>query len=117
MPLRIATLVLDATDLSRAARFWSHALGYKVTDESATWVSLDDPAGRGLSLALQPRDDKKADVNRLHMDLAAADVQAEVKRLESLGATRAKWPYYTSATPSFVVMLDPEGNEFCVVPS
>jgi Glyoxalase-like domain len=43
-------------------------------------------------------------------------VPREVARLEALGATRAAWPYYPPGA-DWVVMLDPDGNEFCVVPA
>lgn len=116
MALRLATVVLDVADLKRAASFWRDALGYRIADEGETWTSLEDPHGKGVALGLQPRDDAKADVNRVHVDLAAADVQAEVRRLEGLGARRAPWAWYP-ANARWVVMLDPEGNEFCVVPA
>lgn len=114
MTLRISAVVLDARDMKRAIAFWTAALGYAVSDASDSWASLEDRAGRGLALSLQPNRDPKADVNRVHLDLEAADVQNEVARLEALGAARVReWPYPPGA--SYVVMQDPEGNEFCVV--
>lgn len=59
-------------------------------------------------------DDKPADdIDRVHLDLTADDVEAAVDRLEGLGASRVEdWPYPPEAT--FVVMRDPNGDEFCV---
>lgn len=115
MSLRVSAAVLDVTDMKRAVSFWTQALGYETTHVSDAWVNLSDPKGKGLDVGLQPNKDPKPDVNRVHLDLTADDVQAEVKRLERLGARRADWPYYAPGS-TYVVMLDPEGNEFCVVP-
>ena len=115
MALKIATIVLDVADLKRSASFWRDALGYVIDSDSATWVGMNDPQGKGASIGLQLRDDKKAGINHLHIDLAAADVEKEVMRLEKIGATRAKWPYYPEKA-TWVVMQDPDGNEFCIVP-
>ncbi|MEA3202178.1 MAG: hypothetical protein QOE90_3606 [Thermoplasmata archaeon] len=116
MTLRLATIVLDVSDVKRAASFWREALHYDIKDEGETWTTLADPRGKGIALGLQPRDDPKRDANRAHVDLAAADVEAEARRLEGLGAKRADWPYYPP-NASWIVMLDPDGNEFCIVPA
>jgi predicted enzyme related to lactoylglutathione lyase len=56
----------------------------------------------------------KSDVNRVHLDLYTDDQPSEVSRLERLGGTRVEsWPYGEHA--DYVVMADPDGNEFCVV--
>ena len=115
MTLRLATVVLDVADMKRAIAFWNEALRYETADADDSWASLSDPKKRGADIGLQPTTDKKSDINRVHLDLAAQDVQAEVRRLEKLGATRIEWPYYMPGA-RYVVMRDPEGNEFCVVP-
>lgn len=116
MSVRLSAVVLDVRDMKRALSFWSSALGYEAASVSDAWATLSDPKGKGVDLGLQPNPDPKPDVNRVHLDLTAQDVQAEVRRLEKLGATRADWPHYAPGS-TYVVMLDPEGNEFCVVPS
>lgn len=115
MAAKIGTVVLDARDVKRATAFWSAALGYDVTSASETWVSLDDPAKSGVGIGLQPNAEPKPDVNRVHLDVHADDVEAEVARLVRLGATRIPWEYAEGAT--YVVLQDTEGNEFCVVPA
>lgn len=116
MTLRARNVILDVHDMERAEAFWTQALGYKrAMGEEGLWCALVDPAGDGLPVGLQVRDDPKGpdDVNRMHMDLMADDVEAEVERLLDLGATRVEdWPYPPEAT--FVVLRDPSGNEFCV---
>lgn len=116
MSLRVSTLVLDVNDLKRATTFWSGALGYEIDSASDSWVSLVDPKKKAVDVALQPTTDRKSGVNRLHLDLVTDDVAREVKRLEALGAKRADWPWYVPGA-KYVVMLDPDGNEFCVCPA
>lgn len=115
MSLRLSSVVLEAHDLKRAASFWTGALGYDATYGSDAWVSLGDPKGKGVDVGIQRATDAKTDVNRVHLDLSAADVQAEVARLEKLGAKRIPWEHYPP-NATYVVMQDTEGNEFCVVP-
>lgn len=115
MTLRLATIVLDVPDMKRSAAFWQDALGYEIDSDIPGWIGMRDPKGKGPNLGLQPRKDVKPSINHVHIDLATRDVEGEVKRLEKLGATRADWPYYPEGA-NWVVMRDPEGNEFCVVP-
>ncbi|MEZ5270759.1 MAG: VOC family protein [Ilumatobacteraceae bacterium] len=67
------------------------------------------------SLLLQTVAEPKAAKNRLHLDLHVPDVEAEAARLEGLGAVRVGRSDEFGI--SWIVMNDPEGNEFCVVPS
>lgn len=116
MTLRISAVVVDCNDVKRATTFWTHALGYEVDSASDAWVSLVDPRKKGVDVGLQPTSDPKIEINRLHVDLVTEDVEAEVRRLEKLGAKRAQWQWYTQGA-KYVVMLDSEGNEFCVCPA
>lgn len=116
MTLSIASIVVDCNDLKRGTSFWTSALGYEVGSANDSWVNLVDPKKKGVDVGLQPTKDAKADVNRLHIDLVTDDVEREVKRLEALGAKRAQWQWYAQGA-KYVVMLDTEGNEFCVCPA
>jgi predicted enzyme related to lactoylglutathione lyase len=119
MPTRLVHLVVDAADPSALARFWSAALEWPVTvdepDEVVIEPPADDPAQGGqLPLVFVPVADPKTAKNRIHLDLAStsADHQrATVTRLEGLGAQRID---IGQRDVSWVVMADPEGNEFCV---
>lgn len=115
MTLRVGTLVIDCVDLKRATTFWTSALGYEIGSASDKWVSLVDPRKTGVEIGLQPDADPKTHVNRLHLDLITDDVPREVARLETLGARKADWSWYAQGA-KYVVMLDPDGNEFCVCP-
>jgi hypothetical protein len=66
-----------------------------------------------IRILLQKADDKKTAKERMHLDLETDDVEAEVGRLEALGATR--WDHQTERGFDFWVLRDPWGNEFCVL--
>lgn len=115
MTLYVGSTVLNVADLDRATAFWTAALGYVVRNASPTFVVLTDPRRRWSNVSLQQSDAPKGGRNRLHLDLYAKDQLAEVARLESLGATRLPWQYSPDA--DYIVMADPDGNEFCVIDS
>ena len=118
MTLRWQNISVDSTDPVRAATFWEQALGWRRTYEDSNEVVLEPPAGSpeaGVSpdiLFLRVPEDKTVK-NRLHLDLRPLDQQAQVQRLVDLGARRADIGQPEDV--SWVVMSDPEGNEFCVL--
>jgi catechol 2,3-dioxygenase-like lactoylglutathione lyase family enzyme len=118
------TVVIDCRDPHRLARFWAGALGYQPSKGVEDWDDLRSEAeageldwvrltGAGVAVAFQRVPEPKAVKNRVHLDLASIDEESEASRLEALGATRLR----RSEDPDdvFVVLADPEGNEFCVV--
>lgn len=122
MPLYIGSIVVHVTDFPRAVAFWSAALGYvvrgqndAVIDPGADWVVLTDPRRRWANLSLQHDPEPRQERQRMHLDLYTEDQAAEVARLAALGATRAPRNY--EGDEDFVVLVDPDGNEFCVVQS
>jgi hypothetical protein len=115
--LRIQCLVLDTADPAGLAGFWQAALGWRRTYEREDEVVLEPPAGSpqdGVApdLLFVRVPGAKAGKNRLHLDLRPADQAVEVARLEGLGARRAD---IGQGSVSWVVMSDPDGNEFCVL--
>jgi predicted enzyme related to lactoylglutathione lyase len=115
MGLYVGSTVIDTFDMEKGVAFWSAALGYVVRDSDATFAVLTDPRRRWSNVSLQHSEKSKRDRNRLHIDLHSEDWEVDVARLESLGATRVTWEYAPGA--DYVVMADPDGNEFCVVQS
>ncbi len=114
MTLYVGSTVINTSNIDRGIAFWSAALGYIVRHHpDETFAVLTDPNRRWSNISLQLSSDPKSGVNRLHLDLYTPDQLAEVTRLESLGATRLEWTYPEDA--DFVVMGDPDGNEFCVI--
>lgn len=118
MSLRIQCLCVDTDDPARLAVFWQSALGWRRTFEQDDEVVLEPPEGSredGIvpDLLFRRVPEPKAVKNRLHLDLRPEDQAAEVARLEKLGARRADVGQGAEAT--WVVMADPDGNEFCVL--
>ena len=101
-------MVLNVSDIGRAATFWRGALGYVVHGSGNPGV-LVPKRGEGPALLLDETD-------RTHLDLhvtSEEEQQAEVERLILLGAQHIDWVYPDGA--NFVVLCDTEGNYFCVV--
>lgn len=106
-------LVLDCAEPERLAEFWSAALGYKTVGAAGNYVLLVDEGGEQPKLLLQRVAEAKTTKNRMHVDVECPDVAGEVARLEGLGAARVEGPLSEHGS-TWVVMHDPEGNEFCV---
>ena len=126
MSVRWYSVVVDCADVAAQARWWAEALDWRIVYEAPDEVVLVPPhaltkgdsipveeRGPGLVFGLAP--EGKQVKNRLHFDLApraADDQEAEVARLERLGAKRVD---IGQGKQTWVVMADPEGNEFCVL--
>jgi len=103
---------VDCADHRAQARFWASVLGWKVMVESDEEMAIakDETSWPGMVFSNVP--EAKTVKNRLHIDLRPDDQAAEVARLEGMGATRAE---IGQGEVPWVVMADPEGNEFCVL--
>lgn len=118
MNLRIQCLCIDTADPAALAAFWQSALGWRRTFERDDEIVLEPPEGSpedGIvpDLLFLRVPGKKAGKNRLHLDLRPQDQAAEVARLQELGAVLADVGQDSEA--SWVVMADPDGNEFDVL--
>jgi predicted enzyme related to lactoylglutathione lyase len=118
MGLRWQSVCVDAHDGAAQARFWAEVLGWRITFEDADEVVLEPPVGSSEEgvvpdLLFLTVPDTKTVKNRLHIDLRPEDQEAEVRRLEALGARRVDIGQGPDVT--WVVLADPEGNEFCVL--
>lgn len=111
----IAAVVVDCTDPRAMARFWDQAMDWtlhEVTDDHATMRSAK---GVGPFLEFVRTPDTKSGWNRVHLDIRpypGDDLEAEAARLRALGATDAG---IDQATIPWTVLVDPEGNEFCLL--
>jgi catechol-2,3-dioxygenase len=112
MGSRWSTVVVDAVDPNRLARWWAEVLDFKLLRESAGEVTIGVQDGPRL-VFIQVAD-AKSEKNRLHLELHPDDQAAEVERLLDMGARRADVGQPGNA--EWVVLADPEGNEFCVLP-
>jgi predicted enzyme related to lactoylglutathione lyase len=107
-------LVLDCSDPEALARFWSEALGYTTVGGAGSYVMLVDPERAYPKLLLQAVPEAKMVKNRMHLDIEVPEVEQEVARLEAIGARRLEAEARHEHGTSWVIMADPEGNEFCV---
>jgi len=113
---RLAHFVIDVSDLDQGAAFWSAALGAveeplpEISSRIYHHLRLPDSE---IRILLQKTDDPKVSKERMHLDLETDDVEAEVKRLEALGAKR--WDHQQERGFDFWVLRDPWDNEFCVL--
>ena len=117
MTIRIQCLCIDTADPAGLAAFWRSVLGWRMSGEGDQ-VVLEPPEGSkedGVApdLLFLRVPEEKAGKNRLHLDLRPEDQAAEVARLEGLGARRAD--VGQGPDVSWVVMADPDGNEFDVL--
>jgi hypothetical protein len=141
---REVQVTFDCADPNALATFWNDVLGYRFDDPPEgfdTWdAALDswgvpedrrndmsashDPDGRGPRLFFQRVPEGKSAKNRVHLDVRAAPglegearmaaLEAECARLIGLGANRLQRHEPSWASGGFIVMQDPEGNEFCL---
>jgi hypothetical protein len=121
------TLGGDAADPHRLAAFWATALGYIAEPgyDDPDGAALIDPAGRGPAISFLRVPEPKTSKNRLHIDIRVAGeppwdmparealIRTKVAELRAAGATGLRDEFYGDHL-GHVVMLDPEGNEFCV---
>jgi predicted enzyme related to lactoylglutathione lyase len=107
-------LVLDCAEPKRLAKFWRDALDYRDYYTDTSLAVLVPKAGIASPLLLQEVPEPKAGKNRMHIDIIVDDVEAEVHRLQALGARRIDDGVQSFGGTRWVRMTDPEQNEFCV---
>jgi predicted enzyme related to lactoylglutathione lyase len=108
--MKLTDVIIDCQDPEKLAAFWAQVLGRSIAARIGPFVFLDRADGVGVGF--QKADAPKPGKNRVHFDIRSPDPAAEQGRLEALGARYL--PEY--AAGGFLVMADPEGNEFCVLP-
>ena len=125
MTSRFSELIVDAHDTRALAEFWCAVLGYEITDAEGEVIEIaaEKPTVEALQagpiptpIVFVPVPESKTIKNRLHIDVSPVDSsqEDEVRRLEALGAKRID---IGQGDVHWVVMADPEDNEFCVLRS
>ena len=112
MSLEWEQVVVDAAQPAALGRWWANALGWVVTFEADEEYEIRSAPDRLPGLVFVPVRDSKVTKNRLHLDFRPDDQTAEVDRLLALGAHRVD---VGQGEQRWVVLADPEGNEFCVL--
>jgi hypothetical protein len=105
-------VVVDALDPVALGRWWSDALRWIIVNDDPVEFEIRPAVDQLPGVIFEPVDELKRGKNRLHLDLRPDDQDAEVERLLALGASRVD---IGQGDVSWVVMADPEGNEFCVL--
>jgi hypothetical protein len=117
MTLTWEQVVIDAADPLSLGRWWANALDWTIVADASDEVEIQPERGVTPGLVFVPVSAAKAGKNRLHLDFrptgSDADQRTEVARLVGLGASRTD--VGQSDGVPWVVMADPEGNEFCVL--
>ncbi|MGU3497376.1 VOC family protein [Mycobacterium sp. C31M] len=112
MSLILSQIAVDARDPEALAKWWSEVLGWPTRVDSDGDAFVTPPPGQGTELLFLAVPDAKVVKNRVHLDFTPEDQAAEVERLIGLGATRVD---IGQGEQSWVVLADPEGNEFCIL--
>ena len=116
MASRWYTIVVDASDVRLLADFWKQVLDWQVVYESDDEMVIAKDENTYPAILFGTVPEAKSIKNRLHIDLNPDDQDAEVERLIGLGARRVEVGQSKAAEPvRWVVLADPEGNEFCVL--
>ena len=118
MTIRFQAICVDAADPSSLGRWWAELLGWRMTYDSDEEAVLEPPAGSpqdgvAADLLFLKVPESKGVKNRLHIDLRPDDQAAELARVEGMGAVRVD--VGQGDAKSWVVLADPEGNEFCIL--
>lgn len=117
MPARKLAIVIDAADPDALRDFWVAAMRYEPFGAAGAYRSATPPAGEvGPKIVFQQVDDPQTPTkNRVHIDITVGDeIDDEVERLLALGATEVS-SRIDEVGSSWIVLADPEGNEFCLV--
>ncbi len=115
MGLRVSSVVIDSVQPRVVADFWCEVLGYQIVEEDEAGVSIGSPQNLGPIIDIFSVPEVKSIKNRLHLDLRAvgSTTEAELTRLFALGAYEVDVGQAPDA--SWVVLADPDGNEFCLL--
>jgi predicted enzyme related to lactoylglutathione lyase len=112
MRLEWEQVVVDSRDPVALGRWWAHALRWVVVNDDPEEFEIRRTAERSPGLLFARVPESKSVKNRLHLDFRPDDRDAAVARLLDLGASRAD---VGQGDASWIVLRDPEGNEFCVL--
>lgn len=105
-------IVIDVNNLETCGAFWSQVLGVDVLFQDDNYLRLGRP-GERPTLLLQKVSERRQGKNRVHLDLDVSDLEASVKRAQELGGRQLN--AVSEYDIAWVVMADPDGNEFCLV--
>lgn len=112
MTIRLGSVVINVADMELMTAFWAEALGHVPPSYAAPGDDFRVLRGERVNLSLQLADTPVTGRDQMHLDLYTEEQATEVVRLTELGATVVR--HNEDPDDDYVVMRDPEGNEFCV---
>ncbi len=120
--IKIGYVTIDSHDPHLIAKFWADLLNWKITESFELGAMLENPDNetsdqKFLPILFYKNPDEKVVKNRIHFDLQPDNQELEVARIEKLGGKRIEIGQSLDPNTTWVVMADPEGNEFCVLKS
>ena len=113
MALTFDEICIDAHDATALGEWWAEVLGWPHDVDDDGDVRLQPPPGQGPPWIFIAVSDDKVVKNRIHLDFKGEDQQAEVDRVIGMGARHVD--IGQTGDESWVVLADPEGNEFCIL--
>ena len=112
-PPKIVDIGLDVNDLATMRAFWEATLGYVESRGKESYSYLVDPSGHGPHLFLQVVPEPRTEKNRMHLDVVVPRLYDAVDAAVARGGKRVT--EFKTPITWFVVVEDPEGNQFCLV--
>lgn len=113
LPVVIVDIGIDVNNLPVMTAFWEALVGFETVRSADNYSYMVNPSNVGPHLFLQRVPEVRTEKNRLHLDIVVPSLPDAVRRAESLGAIQVS-EFRTHIT-WFVVLEDPEGNQFCLV--
>ncbi len=107
-------IVIDCNDIETMTNFWCAALRYEPRGDVGHYRSIIAPNHDEPRIIMQRVPEKRIGKNRLHSDIHVDDIEGEAVRIVALGGRRITAPI-DEVGSRWIRMLDPEGNEFCIV--
>lgn len=112
MTLTLGMVTVDTTDALSLARWWADQLGGTIVEENDGWYVVVSLPGLAQKISFQKVSDPTPGKNRVHLDLAAPDLEGETDRLVAAGAGLVE--RHELRGFHWNVLSDPDGNQFCV---
>jgi arylformamidase len=110
----VCEIVIDCADVGALSAFWATVTGGTAIVRSDNWATVIDSKPGGVVIAFQRVPESKTAKNRVHIDINSDDIPGDTARAVAAGAT-AVGAIVEDEVGDFQVLLDPEGNEFCIV--
>lgn len=108
-------IVIDCNDIETMTNFWCAALRYQLRGDVGHYRSIVAPGNDEPRIIMQRVPEPRIGKNRLHIDIHVSDIEGEAIRIVGLGARRIDVTPVNEVGSRWMRMLDPEGNEFCIV--